>query len=57
METLVYDIPIEVTQKQYSTAMNLCAGLVCGRIDNGKYYIKPWFELKYVTEVLIKSAN
>jgi hypothetical protein len=43
---LVYNTPIEVTEKQYKAVMNHCSGIVAGREDSGKYYIKVWF-MKY----------
>ena len=54
---LQIDVPVEVTKQQYLNAMSKCPGLVCGRIDeaNNKYYIKPWFELKFVAMVLEAS--
>jgi len=53
MQLLPYDIPIEVTQKQYYVLMNRCATLVAGRkSEDGKYYIKAWLEIPYVTQVL-----
>lgn len=52
LTNLQYDVPIEVTQKQYLVAIKYCEGLVCHKIENGKYYIKPWLELKYVSKLL-----
>lgn len=37
-----YDIPIEVTKDQYRILMRECCGIVAGREENGKYYIKVW---------------
>lgn len=37
-----YDIPIEVTAKQYSYLMANFGDLIAGRSENGKYYIKVW---------------
>lgn len=45
-----YDTPIEVTEKQYRNLMEECDGVVAGRIENGKYYIKVWL-MKYVDQV------
>ena len=45
-----YDVPIEVTQKQYNSIMNSCCGVVAGREADGKYYIKVW-HMVYVHEV------
>ena len=50
-----YDIPIEVTEKQYRKLMTECAGIVAGREENGKYYIKVWF-MKY-TEYVKRVAG
>jgi hypothetical protein len=41
-----YNTPIEVTEKQYRKLMTECAGIVAGRKENGKYYIKVWL-MKY----------
>ncbi len=41
-----YDTPIEVTKSQYNTLMNKFAGIVAGREEEGKYYIKVWL-MKY----------
>jgi hypothetical protein len=45
-----YDTPIEVTKAQYEQLMHHCAGIVCGRIADGKYFIKVW-AMKYVALV------
>ena len=37
---IIYNKPIEVTQRQYNICMNTLSGIVAGRIDDGKYYIK-----------------
>ena len=49
-----YDIPIEVTEIQYRTLMDKFSGVVAGRKENGKYYIKVWFMkyAKYVKQYL-----
>lgn len=39
---LEYDIPEELTEKQYNKVMFICNGIVCGKIEDGKYYIKLW---------------
>jgi hypothetical protein len=44
--TIQYDTPIEVTKEQYTTLMNKFSGIVAGREDKGKYYIKVWI-MKY----------
>ena len=47
METEIkYDTPIEVTQRQYNAIMSNCEGIVAGREEAGKYYIKV-FLTKY----------
>ena len=51
-----YDVPIEVTKSQYEILMNDCSGIVAGRIEDGKYYIKVWL-MRYkdmVTKILNK---
>ena len=45
-----YNIPIEVSQTQYNRLMNECDGIVAGRKEDGKYYIKVWL-MKYVNYV------
>jgi hypothetical protein len=47
---ILYNTPIEVTQKQYNICMNTLSGIVAGRFDNGKYYIKVLL-MKYKKEV------
>lgn len=42
-----YNVPFEVTQTQYNILMNHFAGVVAGREEEGKYYIKVWYE-KYI---------
>lgn len=37
-----YDIPFEVSREQYKVFMTQLAGIVAGREQNGKYYIKVW---------------
>ena len=38
-----YDVPFEVTKKQYDALRNECRGVLCHRVDNeGKYWIKVW---------------
>ena len=37
-----YDTPIEVTEKQYKRIMSELKGVCCGRIENGKHFIKLW---------------
>lgn len=45
-----YDTPIEVTEKQFTILMSTCGGIVAGRQEKGKFYIKVWF-MKYVDHV------
>lgn len=42
-----YDSPFEVTSEQYKNLMNQFAGIVAGKEEDGKYYIKVWFT-KYI---------
>lgn len=37
-----YDEPFEVTKEQYVNLMTKCSGLVAGRQEKEKYYIKVW---------------
>lgn len=39
---LEYDTPVEVTEKQYRAIMPKWNWVVCGREENGKYFIKLW---------------
>lgn len=43
MIDLQYDIPVEVTQKQYYAIRRDYAGVCPHREENGKYYIKLWY--------------
>jgi hypothetical protein len=49
-----YDTPVEVNERQYNASMRLLSGIVAGRIENGKYYIKIWFMkyVPYLTQIL-----
>jgi hypothetical protein len=40
--TIKFDIPFEVTEKQYNDLLNKCAGIVAGQKRDGKFYIKVW---------------
>lgn len=53
-----YDTPIEVSEKQYRHIMKEFAGLVAGRVDKGKYYIKVW-GMKYAPMIahVLKSLT
>ncbi len=37
-----YDTPIEVTEVQYYKLMLALPGIVAGRVEEGKHYIKCW---------------
>lgn len=37
-----YDEQIEVTKEKYHKLMLKCQGIVAGREEDGKYYIKVW---------------
>lgn len=45
-----YNVPFEVTKEQHNKLMINCAGIVTGREENGKYYIKVWL-MKYKEHV------
>jgi len=52
-----YDVPFEVTKKQYNALINGCEGIVAGNEENGKYYIKVWLR-EYSNHVIkIYNAN
>ena len=38
--TIVYDTPIEVTEKQYGILMSGFQGIVAGREEGNKFFIK-----------------
>ena len=38
-----YDTPIEVSESQYKRLMTKCAGLIAGRQDGERFFIKVWF--------------
>ncbi len=40
---LEYDIPEEVTEKQFRAVMAKCSGIVCGKQEDGKFLIKLWW--------------
>jgi hypothetical protein len=50
MIELKYDTPVEVSEKKYRELMNRCGGLIAGRQENGKFYIKLWM-VKYKNDV------
>ncbi len=39
-----YNVAIEVSEAKYGYMMNECSGLIAGRQENGKFYIKLWIE-------------
>lgn len=41
-----YDKPIEVNEVQYNHIMHRYSGIVAGRKEGGKFFIKVWF-MKY----------
>ncbi len=49
-----YNVPFEVTEKQYNRLMVDCAGIVAGRKEKGKFFIKVWLmrEVKEVQAIL-----
>jgi hypothetical protein len=51
--TIEYDKPFEVTENQYNVLMNRCSGIVAGRKEDGKFFIKCWM-MKY--SVYVKSV-
>lgn len=48
---LKYNVPVEVSKKQYDAVIVRCAGIIAHKIENSKYYIKLWIP-KYRNEVL-----
>lgn len=52
-----YDVPFEVTEKQYNAVMDKCSSFMCAKKDeNGKYWVKVWLHPSYVKEILKKYA-
>ena len=53
-QNILYDTPFEVTEIQYNTIMSKCAGIVAGRNDGDKFYIKVWLMryLPYIKKLL-----
>lgn len=39
---MTYDMPIEVTRSQYAALMTRFCGVIAGREDAGRYYVKVW---------------
>ncbi len=50
MEAIKYNTPIEVTEKQYRTAMNELSGCIAGKIVDGKFFVKLWV-MAYLKEL------
>lgn len=47
-----YNIPIEVSEKEYGVLMNAFREIIAGRKDeNGKYFIKLWL-MRYKDHLL-----
>lgn len=41
--SLVYNVPVEVTEAQYRRVIKSCEGIIAHRVDeNGKYLIILW---------------
>ena len=55
MIVVEYDKPVEVGHEEYSKIMRIFAGIVAGRQEEGKYYIKCWL-MKY-SDKLSKYLN
>jgi hypothetical protein len=51
-----YDTPIEVTESQYRKLMSDFAGIVAGRQENGRYFIKVWM-MKYKEQIRTTIKN
>ena len=51
---LEYDIPEEVTERQYNALMSRCAWIVAGQVLDGKYFIKLWVtkHREYIKKVI-----
>lgn len=51
---LVYNVPVEVTRKQYGVLLSRCGGRIATRYDyaSGKFYMKMWRDRRYVESVL-----
>ena len=45
-DKIQYDKPIQVSEDKYRFLMNKFCGIIAGRVDNGKFYIKVWL-MKY----------
>jgi hypothetical protein len=49
-EIIKYDVPFEVSKEQYSFLMNNFQGIVAGREQEEKYYIKVWL-IQYAKQI------
>jgi hypothetical protein len=49
-----YDVPFEVTKKQYEIIVRDFSGVMCHMVKDSKYYIKVWLMAyaKYIKQVL-----
>jgi hypothetical protein len=45
-----YDTPIQVSEAQYKYCMNNFSGIVAGRFDGQKYWLKVWM-MQYASHV------
>jgi len=56
--TFTYDVPFEVTQKQYLALMKECAGILAGQEKDGKYFVKIWLtkHTDFVKEILSENG-
>jgi len=49
-----YDTPVEVTEKQYRELTNKFSGIIAGRKEDGKFYIKLWMmKYKFLIEEIL----
>lgn len=46
-----YNTPIEVSKEKYDLLMDKASGIVAGRVENGKHYVKVMI-MKYSNYVL-----
>lgn len=51
-----YNTSVEVTEKQYRELMNKFSGIIAGRSEDGKFYIKLWMmKYRFVIEEILKN--
>ncbi len=51
-----YNIPVEVTEKQYKELTNKFSGIIASRKEDGKFYIKLWMmKYKFLIEEILKN--